>query len=117
MCDRDFRLPVGSRHGNFPHETFFPPGTYVAGGLKHLYQGKKKSRVENSHDEIITCSFWCSTNFFHQLSFAVLISSVDTATRCNTQIQQNREISQCQSHPGKPLFFARQTKTCQRLMH
>jgi len=38
ICDHDFRLPVGSRRGNFPHETFFSPGTNVAGGLKHLYQ-------------------------------------------------------------------------------
>ena len=32
ICDRDFRLPVGSRRGNFPHETFFYPGTNVVGG-------------------------------------------------------------------------------------
>jgi len=35
---------------------------------------------------------------------AVLISSADAATRCNTQIHPNREISHCRSHPGKPLF-------------
>ena len=55
-------------------------------------------------ESILTCSFWYSTNFFHQLSFAVLISSADTATRCNTQIHPNREISQCRSHTRKPLF-------------
>ena len=42
MCDRDFRLPVGSRHGNFPHETFFSPGTNVAGGPKIFVPGEKK---------------------------------------------------------------------------
>ena len=52
MCDRDFRLPVGSRRRKFPHETFFSPGTNVAGGKFPVYQGEKKSRVENSHDEI-----------------------------------------------------------------
>jgi len=28
----------------------------------------------------------------------------DAVTHCNTQIQPNREIPQCRSHPGNPLF-------------
>ena len=40
---------------------------------------------------------------------ALLISSADTSTRCNPQIQPNREISQCQSHPENPCLLAGQT--------
>jgi len=68
-------------------------------------------------ESILTCSFWCSTNFFHELSFAVLISAADIATRCNAQIQPNREISQSRSHPWKTCACSLDKQTCRRLMH
>ena len=74
MCDQDFRLPVGSRRGNFPHETFFCLGTNVAGGKFPVYQGEKKSRVENSHDEI-RLAIW---NPGHAYSNSYIFLNFDT---------------------------------------